>query len=107
MHASGNLAGRMGRWSARHRRTAVFGWLAFVVLAVAAGQPGAAGELTNAERTVGPAAQAQHILDAHGWKQPASEMVLVQRQPGADEPPRAPRSPTSSTPSATPRRRRT
>jgi len=79
MHASGNLAGRMGRWSARHRRTAVFGWLAFVVLAVALGTLIPRGQLTSAEQLVGPAAQAQRILDAHDWKQPASEMVLVQR----------------------------
>ena len=26
-----NLAHRMGRWSAQHRKKAVFGWLAFVV----------------------------------------------------------------------------
>ena len=27
----------MGRWSARHRKIAIFGWLAFVVLAFAIG----------------------------------------------------------------------
>ena len=26
-----NLAARMGRWSAQHRKKAVLGWLAFVV----------------------------------------------------------------------------
>ena len=31
---SNNIAARMGRWSASHWKTAVFGWLAFVVLAV-------------------------------------------------------------------------
>jgi hypothetical protein len=35
--ASRNLAARMGRWSARHRKTAVLGWLGFVVLAIAVG----------------------------------------------------------------------
>ena len=34
---SNNIAARMGRWSANHRKKAIFGWLAFVVLAVAAG----------------------------------------------------------------------
>ena len=28
---SNNLAARMGRWSANHWKTAVFGWLAFVI----------------------------------------------------------------------------
>ncbi len=34
---SDNFAARMGRWSARHRKIAVFGWLAFVVAAVVIG----------------------------------------------------------------------
>src|SRR5919106_6526645 len=34
---STNLTARLGRWSARHRKTAIFGWLAFVVAAVAVG----------------------------------------------------------------------
>ena len=29
-----NLAARAGRWSAQHRKKAIFGWLAFVILAV-------------------------------------------------------------------------
>ena len=31
---STNIAARMGRWSARHRKTAIFGWLAFVIAVV-------------------------------------------------------------------------
>ena len=34
---STNIAARMGRWSASHWKTAVFGWLAFVVAAIAVG----------------------------------------------------------------------
>src|SRR5919106_2729520 len=34
---STNVTARLGRWSARHRKTAIFGWLAFVVAAVAVG----------------------------------------------------------------------
>src|SRR5215217_8060186 len=34
---STNLAGRMGRWSAHHRKIAIFGWLAFVIAAFAIG----------------------------------------------------------------------
>src|SRR4029453_7565777 len=32
-----NLAARAGHWSARHRKTAIFGWLAFVVIAFVLG----------------------------------------------------------------------
>ena len=34
---SNNLAARMGRWSASHWKTAVFGWLAFVLASLAVG----------------------------------------------------------------------
>jgi putative drug exporter of the RND superfamily len=34
---SNNLAARAGRWSASHRKTAIFGWLAFVIVAVVLG----------------------------------------------------------------------
>src|SRR5438876_959634 len=34
---SNNFAARMGRWSAEHRRKAVLGWIAFVVVAFALG----------------------------------------------------------------------
>jgi uncharacterized membrane protein YdfJ with MMPL/SSD domain len=32
-----NLAARMGRWSAAHRKTAIGGWIVFVVLAFVIG----------------------------------------------------------------------
>src|SRR5690348_2262775 len=81
--SSRNLAARAGRWSARHRRTAVFGWLGFVALAIVLGSLIPRAEITRAEGQIGPPAQAQRILDAHGWRDPASEMVLVQRRNGA------------------------
>ncbi|RFU22360.1 MMPL family transporter [Geodermatophilus marinus] len=85
MDGRGNLAARTGRWSARHRKTAILGWLAFVVAAVVLGGVLPQGELTDAERLVGAPAQAQRILDEHGWEEPAAEMVLVQREDGATE----------------------
>jgi RND superfamily putative drug exporter len=67
----------LGGWSARHRKTAVFGWLLFVVLATIVG--GAVGQkaLTNAQEGVGGSAQALQILQNAGLSDPASEMVLV------------------------------
>lgn len=85
MQIRSNPAARMGRWSARHRRAAVLGWLAFVAAAFLVGQLVPQGELTAAERTLGAPAQAQRILDEHGWEEPASEMVLVQREDGVPE----------------------
>ena len=39
-----NLAARTGRWSAQHRKKAIFGWLAFVVVALVIGMNGAPTE---------------------------------------------------------------
>jgi uncharacterized membrane protein YdfJ with MMPL/SSD domain len=82
---SGNIAGRIGRWSARHRKTAVLGWLAFVVLAVVLGGMLERGELSGGDTEVGAPAQAEEILDRNGWEEPASEMVLVQRDEGVPQ----------------------
>jgi uncharacterized membrane protein YdfJ with MMPL/SSD domain len=43
-----NLAARAGRWSAQHRKTAILGWIAFMVLAVAHGLKATAGVVTSA-----------------------------------------------------------
>jgi RND superfamily putative drug exporter len=72
-----NLAARAGRWSAAHWKTATFGWLAFVVAAVALGSMHGTTKLTDAEQTNGQAAQAQRMLAAAGVKDRASENVLV------------------------------
>ena len=72
-----SLAAALGGWSAKHRKTAVFGWLLFVVLATVIG--GAVGQksLTDAQQGVGTSAQALQILQDAGISAPASEMVLV------------------------------
>src|SRR5688572_14544644 len=44
-----NLAARAGRWSAKHRKLAVFGWLAFVIAALAIGSATGQRSLTTAE----------------------------------------------------------
>jgi putative drug exporter of the RND superfamily len=72
-----SVAAALGGWSARHRKTAVFGWLLFVVVATVVG--GAVGQksLTDAQNGVGSSAQALQILQNAGLSDPASEMVLV------------------------------
>ena len=61
-----NFAGRVGAWSASHRRTAIAGWLAFMVLAVLAGTAIRHERLTGATRRSGESARAQKILDRAG-----------------------------------------
>src|SRR5215471_4575471 len=72
-----NLAARAGRWSAAHWKTATFGWLAFVVAAVALGLLHGTTKLTDAEQTNGQAARAEQMLAAAHVKNVASENVLV------------------------------
>ena len=73
----GNLAARMGRWSAAHWKTATFGWLGFVLVAFALG--GAVGTKSIDANAPGPgeSGRMDRILDA-GFEQPAGESVLVQ-----------------------------
>jgi len=73
-----NLAGRMGRWSAEHWKTATVVWLLFVVLAVAVGRVAGVVKLQDSEQGTGETARAQRILQDAGFKTPASESVLVQ-----------------------------
>ncbi len=68
----------MGAWSARHRKTAVFGWLLFVVLAAYLGGAHGSTKVTDAESMPGQVARAARILDDAGLKTPAGESVLVQ-----------------------------
>jgi RND superfamily putative drug exporter len=86
MKRSTNVAARMGRWSARHRKTAIFGWLAFVVAAVVLGGALGTKQLTDDETLPGESGRAARILD-DGFEQPAGETVLVQsRKLTADSP---------------------
>ncbi|MFJ9840111.1 MMPL family transporter [Kitasatospora sp. NPDC101155] len=77
----------MGAWSARHRKTAVFGWLLFVVLATVLGGLHGSTEVTESESMPGQVSRAAKILDQAGLKSPAGETVLVQSATrGADDP---------------------
>jgi uncharacterized membrane protein YdfJ with MMPL/SSD domain len=74
------FAGRMGRWSARHRKTAIWGWIAFVVAAFAVGS--AVGtQKPDHEDYVGQSGQAAKLFDEHFVKKD-DEQVIVQAQKG-------------------------
>ena len=72
-----NLAARLGGWSAAHRKTAIFGWLLFVVAAVLIGGMVGQKQLTEGEQGTGDSGRAERIIEDAGIKSPASEMVLV------------------------------
>ena len=67
---------RVAGWSARHRKTAVFGWLLLVVAAVIVGQQIKAPSVTSYDP--GQAGQAERVLNRPVVQQPDSESVLVQ-----------------------------
>lgn len=73
-----NLAARLGGWSARHRKTAIIGWLLLVVLATVIGAVSGQVGLSQAEEGAGDSARAAQILEQAGIKGAAGEMVLVQ-----------------------------
>jgi RND superfamily putative drug exporter len=66
-------------WSARHRKTAVFGWLALVAVAYLIGQ--LLGSPSLQQNDLGQAGQAEQTLQHLGVTTPTTEAVLVQRWP--------------------------
>jgi len=69
----------MGRWSAHHRKTAIFGWLAFVVAAFAVGMAIPMEKIDEADWNVGEARKGDHIIRDGGFAlDEQSEFVLVQ-----------------------------
>jgi putative drug exporter of the RND superfamily len=73
----GNLAERAGRWSAAHWKTATLAWLAFVAVAVLAGQALGTVKLKDSEQAGGEPARAERALSASGLHRHAGEAVLV------------------------------
>jgi RND superfamily putative drug exporter len=82
---SRNLAARAGRWSAAHRKTAIFGWLALVVVSLAIG--GAIGTKTikDEDQGNGQSKQAQQAINDNFPKK-GDENVLVQSRSAAVKP---------------------
>ena len=86
MQTPRNITSRIGRWSVQHRKKAIFGWLAFVLVSLAVGMnvlpqkqidPKAAGP--------GESGQAAKAIDG-AYEDKASEQVLVQsKQLTADD----------------------
>jgi uncharacterized membrane protein YdfJ with MMPL/SSD domain len=72
-----NLAARMGRWSARHRKIAIFGWLGLVVVAILIGKAAGTIELKQNDAIPGESGHATRLIDRE-FSPRASETVLVQ-----------------------------
>ena len=78
MSASIGIAGKAGRWSARHPWTAISLWIAFVALAVVIGSAVGTKQLTESESASGESGVAARTLDKAGFKLQPGEQVIVQ-----------------------------
>jgi uncharacterized membrane protein YdfJ with MMPL/SSD domain len=72
-----SLAARAGMWSAQHRKTAIWGWLAFVVVAFMIGGAVGTKTLEHTQIGVGESGRADHAI-ADAAPEHAQEMVLIQ-----------------------------
>jgi len=79
---SQSFAARAGRWSAQHRKKAILGWFAFVILATVLG--GMAGTKTLADEDVGngESRRGDQIVEDAGFPDQTGETVLVQGKGG-------------------------
>ena len=73
-----NFTARAGRWSASHRKTAVLGWLAFVVVAFALGDAAGTVTLKSQDQGNGESRAANQILAQQFPRERAGEVVLIQ-----------------------------
>jgi uncharacterized membrane protein YdfJ with MMPL/SSD domain len=80
MH-SNTFAARAGRWSAKHRKKAIWGWLAFVAVAFVIGNAIGMKKPSNDNDYIGQSGQAERLFDNHFPKQD-DEQVLVQAPKG-------------------------
>src|SRR5438128_11784576 len=83
-----NLAARAGRWSAHHRRKAIWGWIAFVVIAFAIGSAAGTKNIKDEDAGNGDARTAARAEAHAGLKDLATERVLIQSRGNlhADQP---------------------
>jgi uncharacterized membrane protein YdfJ with MMPL/SSD domain len=77
LNSSRNIAARMGHWSARHRKTAIWVWLAAVLIAFAAGTAIGTKTLKEEDTGVGESGRVDKILGEE-FETPAGERVMIQ-----------------------------
>jgi len=72
------LAARAGHWSAHHRKTAIFGWLAFVVIAFVLGGAIGINTIKDEDGGNGDSRTADRQIAAADFPDESDEQVLVQ-----------------------------
>jgi uncharacterized membrane protein YdfJ with MMPL/SSD domain len=80
MQARSNITARIGRWSVQHRKKAILGWLAFVLVTVAVGfNVLPQKEMDQTASGPGESGRAAETIDG-AFEDKATEQVLVQSQ---------------------------
>jgi RND superfamily putative drug exporter len=79
MQAKG-IAARAGRWSTENRKKAIWGWLAFVVIAFVIGGGVGSKELSDADTYQGESGRAEQALVDAGLDPPAGETVMIKSE---------------------------
>src|SRR5206468_8269867 len=74
---SRNLAARMGRWSASHKKTAIFGWLAFIAVAFMIGNAVGTKQLDPNKAGTGESGHVDSLLRDE-FKQAQVDQILIQ-----------------------------
>src|SRR4029079_1951667 len=81
---SRNLAARIGRWSAQHRKAAIVGWLAFVILATVLGGKVGQKQIDDSASGNGESKRGDMIVKAAGVPDKGGEQVLIQGKTASD-----------------------
>jgi uncharacterized membrane protein YdfJ with MMPL/SSD domain len=79
MQSKPHIAGRIGRWSAHHRKTAITGWIVFVILAFMAGGAIGTDQLDTQEAGVRDSGKASQIIHDE-FAKADDELVLISDQ---------------------------
>src|SRR4051812_23912996 len=74
---SHHYAARIAAWSGRHRKKAIWGWLAFVLVVFALGNASGTTAISDVDQFSGESHRAEKALDRAGMR-PVEEVVFVQ-----------------------------
>jgi uncharacterized membrane protein YdfJ with MMPL/SSD domain len=79
---SRNFAARAGRWSAQHRKKAILGWFAFVIIATVLGGMVGTKTLSDEDTGNGESKRGDQIVEAADFPEQTGETILVQGRDG-------------------------
>jgi RND superfamily putative drug exporter len=73
-----SISSRAARWSATHRRTAILGWIALVVISLALGSAMGTQNIADEDLGNGDSRKGEQVLANAGFPEDDSELVLIQ-----------------------------